>query len=67
MPAKGSSGGQSGKHLQELDELAALLNRHGITEFEWENKDEKVRIQIGPRFAAAAAPVMHAAPAVAHA
>ena len=61
-PASSSKKGRSSKasfNMDELRELAELVNEHGFTDFEFENENIRVRLS------KTAAPVMQAAPAAA--
>lgn len=60
---KGKTGGSGSFDLNELRELADLVNEHGFTDFEFENENIRVRLS---KAAPAAAPVQYtAAPPVA--
>lgn len=61
---KAKTGGSGSFDLNELRELADLVNEHGFTDFEFENENIRVRLS---KAAPAAAPVQYAAvpPAVA--
>jgi len=52
-------GANASFNMDELEALAALVNEHGFTDFEFENENIRVRLS-----KAAAQQVVHAAPAV---
>ena len=51
---KGEHAGEPSLNMDELRELARLVDEHGFTEFEFEN--EKIRVRLGK------ATMVHAAP-----
>jgi acetyl-CoA carboxylase biotin carboxyl carrier protein len=55
---KAKTGGSGSFDLNELRELADLVNEHGFTDFEFENENIRVRLS---KTAPAAAPVQYAA------
>ncbi len=55
---KGKTGGSGSFDLNELRELADLVNEHGFTDFEFENENIRVRLS---KAAPAAAPVQYTA------
>lgn len=55
---KGKTGSSGSFDLNELRELADLVNEHGFTDFEFENENIRVRLS---KTAPAAAPVQYAA------
>ena len=54
-------------NMDELRELAELVNEHGFTDFEFENENIRVRLSKTPAASFAPQPVAYAAPAVHHA
>jgi acetyl-CoA carboxylase biotin carboxyl carrier protein len=51
-------------NMDELRELAELVNEHGFTDFEFENENIRVRLSKAPAATFAPQPVAYAAPAV---
>ena len=51
-------------NMDELRELAELVNEHGFTDFEFENENIRVRLSKTPAASFAPQPVAYAAPAV---
>ncbi len=62
--AMAKSGGPS-FNMDELRDLAELVNEHGFTDFEFENENIRVRLSKAPavQYAPAAAPASYAVPA----
>ena len=60
---KKQSGGESSFNMDELEALAALVNEHGFTDFEFENENIRVRLSKMTAAPVAYAPAAPAAPA----
>jgi acetyl-CoA carboxylase biotin carboxyl carrier protein len=62
---KGGQGSEPSFNMDELQSLAALVNEHGFTDFEFENENIRVRLskQAAPAIVQQAAPIQQAATA----
>ena len=57
-PQQSQRRGESGLNLEELRELTELFSTHGLTDFEFENADIRIRLSRNPAPVAAAPPAV---------
>lgn len=62
---RGGDGPKASLNMDELRELAELVNEHGFTDFEFENENIRVRLSKTAPAQIVAAPAVHAAPVAA--